>query len=157
MSDPWTENDTGKEWSDGTTWRYHRKDPNDDQDHAVLSASFFDGTHFKYDVTVSLFQQFFKDGAMVQYDAVAHAYSIKLPDGATYSVTLNGATLAIDATGKISLTSPVDIEQTAGGDIKTKTDTFDTSIDKIGVAHNSHKHGDPDEGDTTPPDSNLIT
>jgi phage baseplate assembly protein gpV len=145
--DPWTENDIGEECADGTTWRYHQSTGAGDD--AVLSVAFFDGTHFKYDVTNSLMQWFFRDGAIIKYDAVAHAYSISLPDGATFQVTLNGATISVDADGKISLQ--------AATDIALVTDEHDTSINQVIDIFNSHDNMNVQSGsDNTGPPSVTI-
>ncbi len=86
----------------------------------MLALSFIDGSHFCYEATAFLWTWFFKDGtveiydakahlwkhsfevgAVFQYDAAGKAYSAALPGGATYSITLNGATIFIDASGNI--------------------------------------------------------
>lgn len=44
-----------------------------------------------------------KDGAIFEYDRSSHAMAVALPDGATLSVTANGAVFAIDAAGNITI------------------------------------------------------
>lgn len=45
----------------------------------------------------------FKDGASFEYDRAAHAFAASLPGGATMSVSLNGASIAIDASGNVKV------------------------------------------------------
>ncbi|HZO81119.1 MAG TPA: phage baseplate assembly protein V [Candidatus Binataceae bacterium] len=45
----------------------------------------------------------FKDGASFEYDRAAHALALNLPKGATMKISLNGASLAIDASGNLTL------------------------------------------------------
>ncbi len=56
-----------------------------------------------------------KDGATFEYDRAAHALAVALPAGATMSITANGATLAIDASGDITVSSPGNVTATAAG------------------------------------------
>ena len=45
----------------------------------------------------------FKDGANVEYDRAAHALVVSLPNGATMSISANGASIAIDASGNVKV------------------------------------------------------
>jgi phage baseplate assembly protein V len=45
----------------------------------------------------------FKDGANVEYDRAAHALAVSLPNGATMSISANGASIAIDASGNVKV------------------------------------------------------
>lgn len=136
--DTWTEDDVGNEFGDGTVWRYNRASH-------VMSLSFLDGTHASYDAGANKLVAMFKDGAVLAYDAAAHAYSIQLPNGASFSVTLNGATFSIDASGKISIISPTDIA--------FKTSTLDDTLDGIQGQYDGHVHTGVQSGsdNTGPP------
>jgi phage baseplate assembly protein V len=45
----------------------------------------------------------FKDGANIEYDRAAHALVVSLPNGATMSISANGASIAIDASGNVKV------------------------------------------------------
>jgi phage baseplate assembly protein gpV len=45
----------------------------------------------------------FKDGASIEYDRAAHVLAISLPNGATMSISANGASIAIDASGNVKV------------------------------------------------------
>ena len=45
----------------------------------------------------------FKDGASIEYDRAAHALAVSLPNGATMSISANGASIAIDASGNVKI------------------------------------------------------
>jgi phage baseplate assembly protein V len=45
----------------------------------------------------------FKDGANIEYDRAAHALVVSLPNGATMSISANGASIAIDASGNVKI------------------------------------------------------
>jgi phage baseplate assembly protein V len=45
----------------------------------------------------------FKDGASFEYDRAAHALAVSLPGGATVNISLNGAAIAIDASGNVGV------------------------------------------------------
>ncbi len=45
----------------------------------------------------------FKDGASIEYDRAAHALAVSLPNGATMSISANGASIAIDASGNVKV------------------------------------------------------
>jgi phage baseplate assembly protein V len=88
-----------------------------------------------------------KDGAIFEYDRSSHALAINLPNGATVTVSANGATLQIDASGNVNVT--------AAGDIKVKTNQFNDSINTIIGTFNSHTHPDPQGGNTGAPNQQL--
>lgn len=88
-----------------------------------------------------------KDGASFDYDRAAHALAIALPAGATLNVSANSASLAIDASGKVTIT--------AAGDIAIKTDAHTDSIDTMISTFNSHTHPDPQGGNTGAPNQQL--
>jgi phage baseplate assembly protein gpV len=123
--DVWTSDDTGKEVSDGTTWRYNRASH-------IGFFSFMDGTHIKYDAGLHVAEAFYLDGADFKYDAGAHALSVALPAGATFSLTLNGATISVDASGNVTIQ--------AAGDIKLITGTYNDSVNNIISKYNAHQH-----------------
>jgi phage baseplate assembly protein V len=45
----------------------------------------------------------FKDGASIEYDRAGHALAVSLPNGATMSISANGASIAIDASGNVKV------------------------------------------------------
>jgi len=45
-----------------------------------------------------------KDGATFEYDRAAHTLALALPSGAVFSLTANGAVIAIDTSGNITIT-----------------------------------------------------
>jgi len=139
VAEPWTQDDTGLEIADGAAalgeetaaigfvWRYNRVS-------GVLYAAFRDGTLMKYDSLNSFFEQAWRDGADFKYDAAGHiltelmqdgsvfqydasqkAYSAKLASGATYTISANGATIVIDASGNVTINSPGTIKLAGGG------------------------------------------
>jgi phage baseplate assembly protein V len=57
-----------------------------------------------------------KDASVFDYDRVAHALSIALCAGASISITLNGATIAVDSSGDVSVNTPGNASVTAGGE-----------------------------------------
>src|ERR1035437_2929330 len=123
--DLWNNHDTGASISDGTVWRYHRFDSADSPADPYAGTGFYscfdgatfkdqagqpnasppiagvaivnlsDGTIFEYNAATSVSTQSYVDGAVVKYDATAHAFSIALPSGSTMSITANGATISI--------------------------------------------------------------
>ncbi len=85
----------------------------------------------------------FKDGATFEYDRAAHALAVQLPGGATMSLKANGATIAIDGDGNISL-------QASGG-IGLVTSSHNDSVDAMIDTYNGHTHADPQGGTSAPP------
>lgn len=45
----------------------------------------------------------FKDGASFEYDRAAHALAVSLPGGSTLKISLNGASITIDANGNVAV------------------------------------------------------
>lgn len=45
----------------------------------------------------------FKDGANFEYDRTAHAFTMNLPGNATMKISLNGASIAIDTAGNVTI------------------------------------------------------
>jgi phage baseplate assembly protein V len=45
----------------------------------------------------------FRDGASIEYDRAAHALAVSLPKGASMSISANGASIAIDASGNVKV------------------------------------------------------
>jgi len=84
-----------------------------------------------------------KDGAAFDYDRAAHNLAVSIPAGGTVSITANGATIKIDATGNILLT--------AAADVKLQTSTHTNSANGIINTYNSHTHSDPQGGVTGVP------
>jgi phage baseplate assembly protein gpV len=108
-----------------------------------------DGASFDYDRAAHVLDLKFQDGAELKYDAAAHAFSATMPQGATFTVTLNGATLSIDASGNVNI-------KPANGDINFQTDQFSTSLNQLISTFNIHVHsgvqtGDGDTAATTTP------
>jgi len=89
----------------------------------------------------------FKDGASIEYDRAAHALAVSLPNGATMSLSANGASIAIDASGNITV-------QAAGG-INLITSAHNDSVDGIINTYNGHTHPDPQGGNTAPPSQQM--
>jgi len=61
----------------------------------------------------------FKDGAVFEYDRAAHVMKVALPSGAALDVTVNSATLTIDAGGSVVLNSKAGavVNMDAAGDV----------------------------------------
>jgi phage baseplate assembly protein V len=85
----------------------------------------------------------FKDGASVEYDRAAHALAVSLPHGATINLSANGASIAIDASGNITVH--------AAGGINLVTSAHNDSVDGIINTYNGHTHADPQGGNSAPP------
>lgn len=45
----------------------------------------------------------FKDGASFEYDRSGHTLAVNLPSGSTMNISLNGASIAIDASGDVAI------------------------------------------------------
>jgi phage baseplate assembly protein V len=45
----------------------------------------------------------FKDGATFEYDRSTHKFAMSLPSGSTMSISLNGASIAIDTSGNVAV------------------------------------------------------
>jgi phage baseplate assembly protein V len=89
----------------------------------------------------------FKDGASIEYDRAAHALAVSLPNGATMNLSANGATIAIDASGNITVH--------AAGGINLITSAHNESVDGIINTYNAHTHSDPQGGNTAPPTQQM--
>jgi len=89
----------------------------------------------------------FKDGASVEYDRAAHALTVTLPNGATMNASAHGASIAIDASGNISVH--------ATGGINLITSAHNASVDSIINTYNGHTHTDPQGGNTAPPSQQM--
>jgi len=89
----------------------------------------------------------FKDGATVEYDRAGHALAMSLPDGATMNLSVNGASIAIDASGNITVH--------AAGGINLVTSAHNDSVDGIINVYNGHTHTDPQGGNSTPPTQQM--
>lgn len=141
--DVWTENDVGQDFGDGTVWRYNTESH-------IGSIAFLDGTHANYDAAASKLDALFKDGARIIYDAAAHAYSIALPSGASFSISLNGATLSVDAAGKVEII--------AATDLRLKSATVDTTLAALDTAADTHVHSGVQSGssNTGPPTAPIL-
>jgi phage baseplate assembly protein gpV len=113
-----------------------------DKWHAAMK----DGASFDYDRSTHVLDLKFQDGAEIKYDAAAHAFSATMPNGATFTVSLNGAELSIDASGNVNI-------KPANGDINFQTDQFVTSLNQLIAIFNSHVHSgvQTGSGDTAVP------
>ena len=89
----------------------------------------------------------FKDGATVEYDRAGHALAMSLPDGATMNLSVNGASIAIDASGNITVH--------AAGGINLVTSAHNDSVDGIINVYNGHTHTDSQGGNSTPPTQQM--
>jgi phage baseplate assembly protein V len=85
-----------------------------DEDGAVLGAiySTADTTPVqsadKWHITI-------KDGATFEYDRALHALALNIPNSGTVTITANGATIEIDASGNILLTPGALLKFAGGG------------------------------------------
>ena len=89
----------------------------------------------------------FKDGASVEYDRAARALAVSLPSGATMNLSANGAVIAIDASGNITVH--------AAGGINLITSGHNDSVDGMINTYNGHTHADPQGGNTAPPTQQM--
>ncbi len=108
-----------------------------DKWHATMK----DGASFDYDRAAHVLDLKFQDGGEVKYDATAHAFSAAMPQGATFTVTLNGATLSIDASGNANI-------KPANGDINFQTDLYSISFNELISIFNSHVHSGVQTGNS---------
>ncbi len=65
--------------------------------------TFKDGAVFEYDRNTHVAKHLAQDSALLRYDAGWHFLTIALPVGAAMSITANGATIAIDASGNVTV------------------------------------------------------
>lgn len=82
----------------------------------------------------------YADGAVVEYDAVAHKLTATLPDGATADITATGG---IHATGDVTITGKLHVTDTVQLDADTHcsaTVTADTDVVGGGISLKSHVH-----------------
>jgi len=80
----------------------------------------------------------YADGAVIEYDAVAHALKATLPDGATADITATGG---IHATGDVTITGKLHVTDTVQLDADTHcsaTVTADTDVVGNGVSLHDH-------------------
>ena len=89
----------------------------------------------------------FKDGASVEYDRAAHTLAVSLPNGATMNLNANGASIAIDASGNITVH--------AAGGINLITSAHNDSVDGMINSYNAHTHADPQGGNSAPPTQQM--
>jgi phage baseplate assembly protein V len=89
----------------------------------------------------------FKDGANMEYDRAAHALVVSLPSGATLGLSANGASVAIDGSGNITVH--------AAGGINLITSAHSDSVDGIINTYNGHTHQDPQGGNSAPPSQQM--
>jgi phage baseplate assembly protein V len=122
-----------------------------DEDGAVLGALYSTADTPPAGATKDQMIAQFSDGAIFEYDRSSHSFSVSIPSGGTVSISVNGASIAIDASGKVTITAASDAEVTAAGDIKLKTGTFNDSVNTIITTFNSHTHPDPQGGNTLAP------
>ncbi len=73
----------------------------DDEDGCVLGAVYSSVDTPPAGMTKDKWHYSASDGAAFEYDRSAHALSISLPSSATATITANGATIEIDASGNI--------------------------------------------------------
>lgn len=56
-----------------------------------------------------------KDGAAFEYDRAAHSLQLSIPNGGTVSITANGASVAIDGSGNVTLVAAGQVKLAGGG------------------------------------------
>lgn len=56
-----------------------------------------------------------KDGAVFEYDRAAHALRMTIPTGGTFTISANGASIAIDGAGNVEIIAPGQIALAGGG------------------------------------------
>lgn len=105
-----------------------------------------DGASFDYDRAAHVLDLKFQDGAEIKYDGGAHAFTASLPQGGTFTISLNGATVEIDSSGNVNL-------KPASGDINFQTDQYATSMNQLLTIFNTHVHSgvQTGNGDTGTP------
>ncbi len=64
---------------------------------------FKDNASYGYDRANHLLDHLAQDGAIFKYDATAHAMTFALPNGASATITANGATIQIDTSGNVNI------------------------------------------------------
>ena len=108
-----------------------------------------DGTTVQFNRATKQMLAKFSDGASFKYDAIGKALTVALPSGGTMSVTANGATLSIDASGNVTVH--------AAGGINLITSAHNDSVDDIINKFNSHVHSgvQTGSGDTGVPTTQL--
>ena len=82
----------------------------------------------------------YPDGAVIEYDAAAHALKATLPDGATADITATGG---IHATGDVTITGKLHVTDTVQLDADTRcsaTVTADTDVKGGGISLKTHVH-----------------
>jgi phage baseplate assembly protein V len=88
-----------------------------------------------------------KDSAAFEYDRSQHALAVTIPNGGTMTITANGGTIQIDASGNINLI--------AAGDIKLVTNSHNDSVNGIINTYNGHTHPDPEGGNVGTPNQQM--
>lgn len=59
----------------------------------------------------------FRDGCVIEYDRSSHAMTVAIPSGGILSISANGASISIDASGNVKIVSSGQI-QLGGGSLK---------------------------------------
>jgi phage baseplate assembly protein V len=88
-----------------------------------------------------------KDGATFEYDRSSHSLAVNLPSTGTMSISANGATIDVDASGNITLR--------AAGDITLITPSHSDSVNGIINTYNSHTHPDAQGSNTGAPNQTM--
>lgn len=118
-----------------------------DEDGAVLGSIYSTADTVPASMTADKWHVTMKDGATFEYDRNSHALAVSIASGGTVTISANGATIGIDASGNVTLT--------AKGDIKLVTDSYNDSVDKMIATYNRHTHPDPQSGNTSPPTQQM--
>jgi len=80
----------------------------------VLELIFQDTTELKYDAQSHLLDLKFQDQAEIKYDGSEHMLTVTLPQGAGFSLTVNGAQIQIDASGNVNIEAAGQIQLGSG-------------------------------------------
>jgi phage baseplate assembly protein V len=75
----------------------------------------------------------FKDGAAFEYDRSVHSLQVNIPNGGVVAIVANGASIAIDGSGNIVVTTPGEIQLAGGGPGVARIG--DTTICPAGSGH----------------------
>jgi phage baseplate assembly protein V len=86
-----------------------------DEDGAVLGAIYSSVDQPPSGMTADKLHWTMKDGSTFEYDRAAHALAIGLSSGGTLNITANGATIAIDTSGNVSINAAGLIKLAGGG------------------------------------------
>ncbi len=74
-----------------------------DEDGAVLGSIYSNVDQPPKALSVNNLHWAAQDGASFDYDRGAHRLSVSIPSGGTFTITANGATIAIDANGNVNV------------------------------------------------------